>query len=377
MSDRAFIWTCIARAPGFHAAHLHALTTTQGSLDAALLAIAGPDRTALAAAGLRPRAIESLVVSLGRRADAALAWFDDPNHCIVDATSPRYPPLLAEQPGAPPVLFVRGDPACLGLPQLAMVGSRNPTAGGRETAHDFARHFASVGLAITSGLALGIDAACHEGALAAEGITLAVCANGLDRIYPADHRELATRIARSGALVSEFAPGSPPLARNFPQRNRLIAGLSLGTLVVEAAPRSGSLITARLAGEAGREVFAIPGSIHNPLSRGCHALIRQGAKLVESAADVLSELQISISKQHFNAAAVPATPASRPGRVLDKAQKILLDALAFEPTSLDRLIERTGQSSESVAATLLILELEGLVQSLPGGRYIQSGTAVQ
>jgi DNA processing protein len=377
MSDRAFIWTCIARAPGFHALHLHALIATCGSLDAALDAVARRDRTALNAVGLRSRAIESLVVSFGQRDELSLNWFDDPHHSVVDATSSLYPPLLAEQPGAPPVLFVRGDPACLAQPQLAMVGSRNPTAGGRETAHDFARHFASVGLAITSGLALGIDAACHEGALAADGITLAVCAHGLDRIYPADHRDLAERIACSGALVSEFVPGSPPLAGNFPQRNRLIAGLSLGTLVVEAAPRSGSLITARLAGEAGREVFAIPGSIHNPLSRGCHALIRQGAKLVESAADVLSELQISIAKQDLNTAAQPPTPTSRPGRVLDKAQKILLDALAFEPTSLDRLIERTGQSSESVAATLLILELEGLVQSLPGGRYIQSGTAVQ
>ena len=195
------------------------------------------------------------------------------------------------------MLYVLGSVASLSEPQLAMVGSRNPTAGGRATAREFAVSFARMGLGITSGLALGIDAACHEGALAAGGVTVAVLGCGLDSVYPTEHEALAARIAASGALVSEFPPGTPALQAHFPQRNRIIAGLAHGTLVVEAAQRSGSLITARLAGIAGREVFAIPGSIHNPLARGCHQLIRQGAKLVEGVEDVLAELKISLSDQ--------------------------------------------------------------------------------
>ena len=263
------------------------------------------------------------------------------------------------------MLFVRGNVSALADPQLAMVGSRNPTAGGRATARDFAAFFARAGLSITSGLALGIDTACHEGALAAQGLTVAVLACGLDEIYPPENRALAERITESGALISEFPPGTPPIPQRFPQRNRIIAGISYGTLVVEAASRSGSLITARLAGEAGREVFAIPGSIHNPLTRGCHELIRQGAKLVERADDVLAELKISLTSQLL---ATPANGPENPPK-LDKAYKILLDALAFEPASVDSLIERTGMNSESIASMLLILELDGHVAPHPGGRY--------
>ena len=264
---------------------------------------------------------------------------------------------------------MRGKVAALSEPQLAMVGSRNPTAGGRATAREFAARFARVGLSITSGLALGIDAACHEGALDAEGVTIAVLGHGLDSVYPREHQHLASRIAGSGALVSEFAPGTPPLHHHFPRRNRIIAGLSHGTLVVEAAQDSGSLITARLAGAAGREVFAVPGSIHNPLARGCHELIRQGAKLVEGIEDVLAELKISLCHQLLAQPQVapPQTPAAPPA--LDKAYKILLDALAFEPASVDSLIERTGMNSESIASMLLILELDGHVAPHPGGRY--------
>jgi DNA processing protein len=246
-----------------------------------------------------------------------------------------------------------------------MVGSRNPTAGGKSTAREFASWFARAGLTITSGLALGIDTACHEGALAAGGTTVAVLGCGLDQVYPPENQVLAQRIAACGAVISEFPPGTRPRAACFPQRNRIIAGLSHGTLVIEAAQRSGSLITARLAGVAGREVFAIPGSIHNPLARGCHQLIRQGAKLVERAEDVLCELKISLSAQ------LVASSSTQPGQApkLDKEYKILLDALAFEPASVDSLIERTGMNSESIASMLLILELDGHVAPHPGGRY--------
>ncbi len=297
--------------------------------------------------------------------DADLRWLDSSGAQLLAATDPRYPNLLRESPDAPGVLYVLGDPQALAEPQIAMVGSRSPTAGGRDTARAFAAWFASAGLTVTSGLALGIDASCHEGALRAGGLTVAVLGCGLDTCYPRENRALFEKVREAGALVSEFPPGTPALAAHFPQRNRIIAGLSHGTLVVEAASRSGSLITARLAGTAGREVFAIPSSIHNPQARGCHELIRQGAKLVEKPEDVLAELKISLSSQLL---AAPA-PGASGGPLLDKAYKILLDALAFEPASVDTLIERTGLNSMSITAMLLILELDGHVAPHPGGRY--------
>ncbi len=372
MSPFDVVWSRIARAPGLHAQHWRAWVAQHASPEAALEALTQPHRAQLLAAGLPHSAVESLVEPLSPRLLAASTWFAQANHHAISATSPLYPPLLLEAPAAPPVLFVRGDPECLAQPQLAIVGSRNPTAGGRDTARAFAEHLARCGLVITSGLALGIDAACHEGALTASGETIAVCGHGLDSVYPAQHRTLADRIAERGALVSEFAPGTPARRPHFPQRNRLIATLSLGTLVVEAARESGSLITARFAGDAGREVFAIPGSIHNPLARGCHALLRQGAKLVEDADDILSELPLFHSKQTLSMPLRAPHTGSSQVSALDKAQKILLDALAFEPATVDKLIERTGLPSESVAAMLLILELGGLVQPHPGGRYSRS-----
>jgi DNA processing protein len=269
------------------------------------------------------------------------------------------------------VLYVRGAVSALSSPQLAMVGSRNPTASGRRTAAEFAAFFARAGLTITSGLALGVDGASHDGALAAGGRTVAVLGSGLDEVYPPEHRALAALIATRGALVSEFPPGTRPLPPNFPRRNRIISGLSLGTLVVEAARRSGSLITARLAGEHGREVFAIPGSIHNPLSRGCHALIREGAKLVETAADVLSELKLPFMNQGLAELEESSAGPSAPAATLDKDYKILLDALGFEPASADVLVERTGFPSQSVASMLLILELEGRIALQTGSRYVR------
>jgi DNA processing protein len=351
----------IARAPGFTADALARLAAD--SPDFALLD--RPERAQLARLGLTTSAAAWLAAPDQARVDADLRWLDAAGCTLLPATASEYPDLLRHAPDAPAVLYVRGSIAALAEPQLAMVGSRNPTAGGKSTAREFAAYFARLGLGITSGLALGIDAACHEGALSAGGLTVAVLGTGLDEIYPRENRALAARIAMNGALISEFPPGTPPLPHHFPRRNRIIAGLSVGTLVVEAARDSGSLITARLAGVAGREVFAIPGSIHNPLARGCHELIRQGAKLVECAEDVLSEIKISLSAQLL--AQPPGAPAEAPA--LDKEYKILLDALAFEPASVDSLIERTGMNSESIASMLLILELDGHVAPHPGGRY--------
>jgi DNA processing protein len=272
---------------------------------------------------------------------------------------------------------VLGDLSALHPPQLAMVGSRSPTATGRETATAFAEFFSRAGITITSGLALGIDAASHEGALRAKGLTVAVCGTGLDTIYPRRNGALAKRISERGALVSEFPPRTRPFAAHFPQRNRIISGLSFGTLVVEAAHHSGSLITAQHALDQGREVFAIPGSIHNPLSRGCHKLIRDGAKLVESAEDVLSEVLNFLQPQllavgESGRAGLGETPPS-----LDKEYEILLDALGFEPASIDVLVARTGLPSESVASMLLILELQGRIEPHAGGRYGRAGNALK
>jgi DNA processing protein len=354
-----------ARTPGLDAARLQAVAGSSPDLEL----LERPEPRTLAALGLTTAAVAWLQAPDAASLDADQRWLESSGCRLLASSEADYPELLRRSPDAPAVLYVRGDPAHLLEPQLAMVGSRNPTAGGRATAREFARHFAHLGLAVTSGLALGIDAACHEGALAAGGITVAVLGCGLDVVYPRQNSALAERIAASGAVISEFPPGTPALRDHFPRRNRIIAGLAHGTLVIEAARRSGSLITARLAGAAGREVFALPGSIHNPLARGCHELIRQGAKLVERAEDVLAEIKISLAHQLLESPAQPAqgTPAGAP--VLDKAYKILLDALAFEPASVDSLIERTGLNSESIASMLLILELDGHVAPHPGGRY--------
>ncbi len=304
-----------------------------------------------------------------RAVNAERAWIRNPHHHLVPFVDERYPRQLLDCGGAPAALYVAGDPAVLNDPQLSIVGSRNPTAAGRETAFEFARDLAACGLVITSGLAEGIDRAAHRGAIEARGVTIAVLGSGIDVIYPRHHSSLGREIEKHGALVSEFPLGTPPRAKNFPRRNSTIAALSLGTLVIEAAVRSGSLITARLAGEHNRELFAIPGSIHNPLSRGCHELIRNGAKLTESVADILSELNFSgvayPSPRADSAQSGPADFASG----MDKGHKILLDALGFDPADLDSLVVRTGLQPQTVSSMMLILELEGHVQAAPGGRY--------
>lgn len=301
-----------------------------------------------------------------------LAWLEQENRHIVTIQDPRYPELLKQIADPPSLLFVQGDVDLLSQWQLAIVGSRNPSASGVDASYEFARYLAQGGLSITSGLAIGIDAAAHKGALSAGGKTIAVVGTGLDRVYPAKHRALAHDIADTGAIVSEFALGTPPRAENFPRRNRIISGLSLGSLVIEAAIRSGSLITARMAMEQGREVFAIPGSIHNPLARGCHKLIREGAKLVETATDILEELGALAGVQQpvvQSASQVTSEPQE-----LDKDYQSLLDNLGYDPIQIDVLIERCGLTADVVSSMLLLLELQGQVESLPGGRYVQIGS---
>ena len=290
-----------------------------------------------------------------------LAWLSQGRHHLVTWLDNDYPALLRQIPDPPVALYVHGRRELLAYPQIAIVGTRNPTSLGRQTAAAFGRSLAESGLTITSGLALGIDAAAHRGALDTKGDTVAICGTGLDRIYPARNRDLAYAIAEHGALVSELPIGTPARPGNFPVRNRIISGLSLGVLVVEAALRSGSLITARLAGEQGREVFALPGSIHSPMARGCHALIRQGAKLVETAADVLEELGAIAQVSTELSAAIPAAATLAPN------ERQLVDCLGYEPTPIDTLVERSGLTAETVSSILLQLELRGLVLMGPGG----------
>jgi DNA processing protein len=289
--------------------------------------------------------------------ERTLAWAAQPGNAIVTLADPDYPPALLEIADPPSLLYLRGNPAHLRRRGLAIVGSRNATPQGCQTAASFARTLAGHGLPIISGLALGIDAAAHRGALAGGGATIAVVGTGADRLYPAKNRELALAILEQGTIVSEFPLGTPPLAANFPRRNRLISGLARGVLVVEAAPQSGSLITARQAAEQGREVFAIPGSIHSPLARGCHRLIKEGAKLVETAADILEELAAPL---------VTETPAPVAGSA---AEHPLIAALGHDPCSLDELAARTGLPTDRLLGELLTLELAARIASLPGNRY--------
>ncbi|NTV68590.1 MAG: DNA-protecting protein DprA [Azonexaceae bacterium] len=289
--------------------------------------------------------------------DRSIEWASQPGQHILTLADETYPKALLEIADPPSLLYVRGNSALLQKRGLAMVGSRNATPQGLQTAENFARTLAAKGLCIVSGLALGIDAAAHRGALSAGGDTIAVIGTGADRIYPARNKELALAIVEHGAVISEFPLGTPAIAANFPRRNRIISGLSRGVLVVEAAPESGSLITARLAGEQGREVFAIPGSIHSPVARGCHKLIKQGAKLVETANDVLEELG------NFTSPEEPAESAPT------EDEHPVLAALGHDPCSLDDLLEHTGQSAEQLLPELLMLELSGKIAPLPGNRY--------
>ncbi len=298
----------------------------------------------------------------GVQRDIAWAGQSDRNHILTWADG-RYPSLLREIPDPPLLLYVRGEPACLESYQIAIVGSRNPTPGGRSLSFRFARNLSRAGFTITSGLAIGIDAAAHEGTLAASGPTIAVMATGPDRVYPARHRNLAGDIEATGALVSERPVGAKPTRWSFPGRNRIISGLSIGTLVVEATERSGSLITARTAGDQGREVYAIPGSIHSPLSRGCHTLIRDGAGLVESEDDILGEIGlVELPRRH---------PPVEGGR--GDSDNLLLSSMGYDPVAIDTIVQRSGLTADKVCSILLRLEMQGLVEAVTGGHYVRIG----
>ena len=366
LSDEEFAaWFRLLETPGLNRGHIRRLLAACGSPDTVLLARPATLRE-LVGTGLTD-ALSKPPAAFDHRLAAALAWRrQGEQRDFITVGDARFPATLLQTADPPLLLYVHGDAAVLGKNSLAIVGSRQATAQGLENARAFAHALADAGLAVISGLALGIDGAAHQGALlSTSGAgTLAVVGTGLDRVYPRGHKALAHQITMHGALVSEFAPGVPALAENFPQRNRIIAGLSLGTLVVEAALQSGSLITARMALEAGREVFAIPGSIHAPQSKGCHALLKQGAKLVESAADILDELRIG-DRAPLRAAASSSTAPADP----------LLDALGFEPTTLDALLARTGWPAPELSARLLELELAGHVARLPGGLYQRCGLA--
>ena len=364
--DDSHAWLALARAPGLHARQLEPWLA-DGHTPPSVLR---ESPQTLAALGLGQSAIGALLNPDSAAIARDQRWLEGSRRSLVTWGSPQYPELLALIPDPPLVLFVEGEPDVLGLPQLAMVGSRNPSTLGRETATQFAQHLARSGLAITSGLALGIDAASHRGALRGPGKTVAVLGCGLDAIYPRENTALAAAIVASGgALVADLPTGTPPLKQHFPRRNRLISGLSVGTLVVEAALQSGSLITARLAGDQGREVFAIPGSIHNPMARGCHRLIRQGATLVEGVDDIFLELGALLAGLSPAREPEATEPEGDFGLKLDKDYEILLDALGFETAVADTLVARTGLAAGAVASMLLILELDGRVQQQPGGRY--------
>ena len=354
--DERRIAALFARAPGLTARQVRAALDRAGDLSGAAELIRAARAPPL-------RALNDT------RLDADLRWLEASGATAVLCTSALYPALLAGMAEAPPVLYLLGNACALATPCIAMVGSRRATPAGLATAREMAAGFARAGVVVASGLAIGIDGAAHEGALAVRGTTLGVCAHGLDLIYPREHRALARRVCEHGALLSRFPPGAPPAKWRFPVRGRLLSGCALATVVVEAARRSGSLSTATAAMQQGRAVYAVPGSIRSPLSAGCHALLRHGARLVESAADVLQDLNVPVQNQWDNGA--PATPprAVGGGGPLDKASEILLDALGFEPVSLNTLVERTGLPSSGVASLLLALELAGRVAPQPGGRY--------
>ena len=295
------------------------------------------------------------------------AWLREPGRSLVACDAGNYPRILRATAAPPLVLFVEGDPGLLGRPGIAIVGSRNATPDGLETAAALAGGLARAGLTVVSGLARGIDAAAHRGALPAPASTVAVMATGPESVYPRAHAQLARSIAAAGALVTEFPVGTPVRPANFPRRNRIISGLALGVLVVEAARRSGSLVSARHALEEGREVFAVPGSIRNPQASGCHALLRDGAILVETVADVLTH----VAPQLAVPAAAPQSPAARvaPAQVSDARARTLLECLGYERVGIDVLVNRSGLTAPEVSSILLKLELHGVVRSHPGGTF--------
>lgn len=376
VDEQVRAWLSLVLARGLGPQRLDRLEQLLGS--PARWAEATPSQ--LGEAGLDRKLIDALKHPDPEAMARCLDWLAHDDHHLVTREDALFPPLLRQIPDPPAALFVHGNPECLVRPQIAIVGSRNATPGGLRHARSFAATLAGSGFVITSGLAAGIDGAAHQGCLDAGCETIAVTGTGLDQVYPARHHDLALDICRKGALVSIFPPGTEPLAGNFPARNRIISGMSLGTLVIEAGLRSGSLITARLASEQGREVFAVPGSVHNPHSRGCHRLIRDGARLVETAEEVAAELGplarelaseigalLAPEPINLHSPLDESTPA--PHMEGDPEYKRLLDAIGYDPTPVDEIIQRSQLQPAAVSSMLLMLELDGQVSAHAGGRY--------
>ncbi len=353
--DEARYWLALSLIPGLG-----------GETFRRLLSAFGPPGNIFSATSAQLQAVCDAKIARAISAgidDAAVApslqWLSEPGNHLVTLADPEYPRALLEIPDPPPYLYVKGRLELLQQNALAIVGSRRATPQGEKDAEAFAKALADAGFTIISGMALGIDTAAHRGGLRGTASSIAVVGTGLDIVYPARNRDLAHQLAQQGAIISEFALGTPSMAQNFPRRNRIISGLARGVLVVEAALRSGSLISARLAGEQGREVFAIPGSIHSPLAKGCHRLIKQGAKLVESAQDILEELGVNTATD---------TQLSAPEAEASEHQSFLRQ-LGCDPCAIDTLVTRTGLTSERVSAILLELEMAGRVALMPGGLY--------
>ena len=325
------------------------------------------EKKVLKSIGLNTNTINYILSPDWQSIEKDLAWLEHPDHYLINIFDKRYPALLKGMHDAPILLFIRGNPDIICSNQLAIVGSRNPSHAGKRNAYKFSGQISQYGITVTSGMALGIDCQAHLGALDRNGQTIAVLGSGPDIVYPARHRNLAERIVENGALISEFPTGVKPIATNFPRRNRIISGLSVGILVVEAARQSGSLITAKFAIEQGREIFAIPGSINNPLSKGCHYLIKQGAKLVEDLQDIIDELSpfIHSTFQYID----PEINDANQLPDMDEDYQQLLNFIAYEPVSIDEMIAHTGLTTAVVSSMLLILELRGMVAAAPGGFY--------
>jgi DNA processing protein len=355
VDSRIEAWLRLSLVPGLSTSAAHKLLTYFGSIEAVFDA----SKPSLGAV-VTPRMVDA--ISKGPDSEimgAAVSWAREEGNFLLTWDDARYPQALLNTPDAPPVIYAKGNLELLNKPSLAIIGSRNCSGQGANTARAFAREVADSGLTVVSGLALGIDAGAHEGALEGAASTIAVLGTGIDRVYPARNLDLAHRIAQKGVLISDYPLGTPPLPINFPRRNRIISGLSKGVLVVEASLGSGSLITAKLAAEQGREVFAIPGSIHSPFSKGCHKLIKEGAKLTESVLDLLSELNWA-SRAASVAAPMTQIPSSK-----------ILDTMGFHPMSVDEMCTALKVGPASIAAELLTLELDGIIESMPGGKYLR------
>jgi DNA processing protein len=362
-------WLSLDLIAGLGGERLRALLARFGAPSTVLTQSAASLNAALNAAGLGrngQKVAEAIAAGPDKeKLKAALQWLESESNHLLTLADSDYPAALLEIADPPPLMYLKGDRSMLGRAGVAVVGSRNATPVGSQNAEAFSRALSQAGLSIISGMALGIDAAAHRGGLDGGASSIAVVGTGLDLVYPARNKTLAKELAEKGLIVSEFSLGTPALANNFPRRNRIISGLSRGVLVVEAALASGSLITARQAAEQGREVFAIPGSIHSPFSKGCHELIKQGAKLVDEANDILIELQWHSS----TAAAEKLSAASEAAEAAESADDPVLTAMGYDPVSIDALVERVDLRADQVMARLTELEIDGVIAPLSGGRY--------